>query len=191
MRNIKNAHAAQICTHTFLKIVSSLRKQNIKRYNLVTSHPWKLLKLLMTTQNPQISGYSSLVSLFQSSSSSRTSSSIALPPSLAISALISPSSFSSVCLVYFKDPNFSSSVTQYFFNSTSSVRCRRIPDWWQLRLIHIFHLCHNIPTSFTVISNWVAINRHQFVPKFVFTIIWEAISFLLIHNTWSIIAGTK
>jgi len=102
----------------------------------------------MKTQNPQISGCSSLVPLFQSSSSSRTSSSIGLPPSLAISALISPSSFSRVCLVYFKDPNFSSSVTQYFFNSTSTVRCRRIPDWWQLRLILKFSFVSQYPNIF-------------------------------------------
>jgi hypothetical protein len=31
--------------------------------------------------------------------------------------------------VYLKEPKFSSNVTQCFFSSTSSVRCRRIPDW--------------------------------------------------------------
>jgi len=60
---------------------------------------------------PHISGRSSLVPLFQSSSSSRKFSSIGLPPSLAISALILPSSFSRVCLLYFTDLKFSSSVT--------------------------------------------------------------------------------
>ena len=134
----------------FSRSFSSLKNQdsNNNIYELATSHTWRLLKLLMTTQDPHFSGFFSSVSLFQSSSSSRTSSSIGLPPSLATSALISASSSSRVCLVYFKEPNFSSNVTQYFFNSTSPVRCRSIPGWWSLRLIFKFSIMSQYPNNF-------------------------------------------
>ena len=85
--------------------------------------------------DPHCSGFLSSVLLFQFSSSFRISSKSGLPPSLEISVLASASSSSRVCLVWLKDPNFSSNVIQYFFTSTSRVRCRSISEWLQLRLI--------------------------------------------------------
>ena len=119
-------------TYTYISedlfLLWGIQKSNNNIYQLATSHIWKLLSLLMTKQDPHFSWFLSSVPLFQSTSSSRTPSSIGLPPSLATSALNSASSSSRVCLVYFKEPKFSSNLTQCFFNSTSPVRCRRIPD---------------------------------------------------------------
>ena len=124
------------CTNTYTYIsrilFSSFRtpqKTTKYTYELATRHTKKLLTLHTTTNDPHFSGFFSSVSLFQFNISSRTSSSIGFPPSLATSALNSASSSSSVCPVYLKEPKFSSNVTQCFFSSTSSVRCRRIPDW--------------------------------------------------------------
>jgi hypothetical protein len=99
--SIKNVHAAQIPTHTFPKkfFFFDEPKKVTKIYELSTSHTRKLLTLLMKTQDSHVSWGFSPVPLFHSKCPFRMSSSIGLPPCLAISALNSTSSSSRARLV--------------------------------------------------------------------------------------------